>query len=50
MNKTLNYKKFAFLFFYGLAIFLITLLISIKVNRVLDTKYLTPSEYAKKHN
>lgn len=49
MKKTLNLKKMVPLFLCGLAIFVTTLLISFKINRVLDTKYLTPSEFAQKH-
>lgn len=34
---------------YGVVAFLLILLVSIKINRVLDTKYLTPTEYAEKY-
>ena len=48
MTKTTTSKTISYVLF-GIAVCLLTLWASIKINRVLDTKYLTPTEYAKKH-
>ncbi|MCE3077263.1 hypothetical protein [Chryseobacterium gwangjuense] len=48
MTKTTTSKTTSYIIF-GIVIFLLTLFASIKINRVLDTKYLTPTEYAEKH-